>query len=155
MINGPHVGRKGHLALTLARRTEGAGGRLVAPPDSFGRCRALLQRGELCWIAFDVAGDHETTFLGKPARVRSGIARLALQTGAQVVPIFVGRSSHRLYARLDAPIDPGMFPAPDELIDHLSAVVGKEMLARPAECTQTQLLKRFGTLPRGGNGPSR
>ncbi len=134
------VGYDGHRAVSLRRLVEERGGRWIRPNGAYELCQTMLRRGELCLIPFDVPGSKETTFLGKRAWVRSGVARLAMATGAPIVPIFAGREGHRLFVRLETPIDPEDHQGLDELVDHLAQVVGGEILRRPAERERTQFL---------------
>jgi hypothetical protein len=126
-------GYEGHRAVSLRRTVEEAGGRWIRPNGAYALCEALLRRGEFLLIAFDVPGSHETTFLAKQAWVPSGFARLAMATGAPIVPIAAGREGHRLFVRLGAVIDPRDYAGVDELVDHLARVMGDEILTRPAE----------------------
>jgi len=99
------------------------GGRLVLAGGSFPVLAALLERGELCWIAFDAKGSTPTTFLGRRTRLSQGTAALALATGAAIVPAFAVRAGARRIGVLHAPIDPGRFGSVGELHGHLAAVV--------------------------------
>lgn len=128
-----YLGFGGHRALTLKRRAEEHGARWVTSPGAFATFESLLRQNEIASIPFDVSGGHETTFVGKPAWLRTGIAGLGLATGAQIVPAFAGRHRHRLYLRFAEPIDPAAFDGLDELMAHLANVVGEEILSRPGE----------------------
>ncbi|HEY8769949.1 MAG TPA: hypothetical protein VIM03_05360 [Thermoleophilaceae bacterium] len=134
------VGYDGHRAVTLRRLVEEVGGHWIRPRGAYQLCEALLRRGDLCLIPFDVPGGHETEFLNKWAWVRSGVARLSIATGAPIVPVFAGREGDRFFVRLEAPIDPEDHPGLDELVDHLARVVGSEILRRPAERERTPFL---------------
>jgi lauroyl/myristoyl acyltransferase len=141
------VGYEGHRAVGLRRSVERAGGLWIRPKSAYGLCEALLQRGELCFIPFDVPGGHATTFLNKPAWVRSGVARLSMATGAPIIPVATGREGHRLFVRLGSPIDPAQHAGLGELVDHLAQVVGAEILRRPAERERTPFLGSVWTHP--------
>jgi hypothetical protein len=141
------VGYDGHRAVTLRRLVEEVGGRWIRPNGAFELCAALLRRGDLCLIPFDVPGGHETTFLNKRAWVRSGVARLSMATGAPIIPIFTGREGNTLFVRLTAPVNPEDHPELDELVDHLAKVVGAEILRRPAERERTPFLRSVWTEP--------
>lgn len=143
-LREPCVGRAGYEWLVAKRRLEEAGGRFIVPPDAHGLCQALVERGEICSMAFDVAGRNRTTFGGKPVGVRGGLARLAMDTRAPVVPVFGGRRGHRFYSRLQEWVDPDGFDSVEDLIDQLAAVIGRDLMARPAECEHTKLIHRMG-----------
>ncbi len=142
------VGYDGHRAVSLRRLVEERGGHWIRPKGAFELCEVLLRRGEFCLIPFDVPGSKETTFLGKRAWVRTGVARLALAAGAPIVPVFAGREGHRFFVRLEAPIDPEDFSGLDELVDHLAQVVGAEILRRPEERERTPFLSSVWTAQR-------
>jgi hypothetical protein len=141
------VGYDGHRAVTLRRLIEEIGGRWIRPNGAFELCAALLRRGDLCLIPFDVPGRHETTFLNKRAWVPSGAARLSMVTGAPIIPIFTGREGHKLFVRLRTLIDPEDHSDLDELVDHLAQVIGAEILRRPAERERTPFLSSVWTEP--------
>ncbi len=128
-----YVGYGGHRALTIKRRAEKYGIRWVTTPGAFPVLADRLSQNELAAIPFDVPGDHETIFLGKRAWLRTGIAQLALATGAQIVPTFTGRNRWRTWVRYGPPIDPADFDGLDDLMEHLAELVSAEILSRPGE----------------------
>jgi lauroyl/myristoyl acyltransferase len=65
---------------------ERSGARLIGADGSYDELERLLRAGETTFIAFDLPGRHETRFLGRPAMLASGSARLASATDALVVP---------------------------------------------------------------------
>jgi hypothetical protein len=68
-------------------RLERLGCRFVpATSGSYGVLAELLRRGRGCGIAFGLPGTTPVRFMGKAARLRSGVARLAFDTGAPVCP---------------------------------------------------------------------
>ncbi|UUY05595.1 hypothetical protein LRS13_08770 [Svornostia abyssi] len=83
-----------------------SGGRVILAGDAFTQVQAALQDGGIPAIAVDVAGSTPVRFLGKDARVRSGIARLAQATGASIVPMRGAFVRGRPVVVLDAPIAP-------------------------------------------------
>jgi lauroyl/myristoyl acyltransferase len=141
------AGYDGHRAIRLRRMAEELGGRWIRPNGAYELCQALLRQGELCLFPFDVPGSTEATFLDKRAWVRSGVARLALETGAPIVPVFAGREGHRLFVRLEAPIEPEDHPDLDGLVQHLAQVVGGEILRRPDERERTPFLSSVWSEP--------
>lgn len=83
------------------------GGRIIpATGGGFEDALALLREGGKLGLAADVPGSTPVRFFDKPARVRSGIARLALATDASVVPIHGTFRRGRPVAVLGAPIAP-------------------------------------------------
>ena len=83
------------------------GGRMIpATGGGFKDALALLSDGGKLGLAADVPGSTPVRFFGKTARVRSGIARLALATGASVVPIHGAFQRGRPVAVLGTPITP-------------------------------------------------
>jgi lauroyl/myristoyl acyltransferase len=129
----PYRGYDGLRGLRLKERVEREGSTWIRPGDAHARLEELLRRGEVCVIPFDLPGTHRATFLGKTAWLRSGLVRLAEATGARLVPMFVGCEGHRLYARVEHPIDPADHEGVDDLMDLLADRFSEEILSRPAE----------------------
>lgn len=82
----PLSGHEGRWVRTQNVWIEEAGHRWVRRGDSFEVLSHLLSRGETCWIAWDVPGPTTAHLLGREIRIRSGLARLALETGAVILP---------------------------------------------------------------------
>jgi len=68
-------------------------------PIAFGRaareCIAALRRGEIVAVLGDrdyTGGRHTVEFFGRPARLPDGPAKLALTTGAPILPVFLVRT---------------------------------------------------------------
>ncbi len=80
--------------------------RAVESDRSFEVIHALLRRGETVMLAFDMPGGRETEFLGKPVMLGTGTARLAMQTGAIVVPVRSEVDGDRVAAVASEPLDP-------------------------------------------------
>ncbi len=85
----PLEGHEGRWIKTQNVWAEEAGARWVRKPGSFEVVRALLDRGELCWMNWDVPGNTPAVFLDRPVTAASGIARLALELGTPVLPALV------------------------------------------------------------------
>lgn len=105
------------------------GGRVITAGDAFAQVQTALRDGAVPAIAVDVAGSTPVRFLGKDARVRSGIARLAHATGASVVPMHGAFIHGRPVVMLDPPIAPS-----DDVEATLRAVVAAveaPLLRRP------------------------
>jgi lauroyl/myristoyl acyltransferase len=65
-----------------------------------GAIKEQLSRGKRVYIAIDVGGKRVVKFLGRPTALADGIGRLALDTGAPVVPFTLLRGSEPLSLRL-------------------------------------------------------
>ena len=115
-------GLRGRWIATQNRWIEEAGCRWVPVGGSYPVLLALLERGETCMIAVDVPGELQVELAGRPARVRTGIARLALETTSPILPIVTLRRGWRFVGMIGEPIDPTGFDDPTTLTQHLVAV---------------------------------
>jgi lauroyl/myristoyl acyltransferase len=123
------------------RWSEDLGCRWVGRGGSYEVFRALLERGEVCWMPFDVPGRVPTAMGGRRFPLATGIAHLACETGAAVVPGFVRRAGHRQVCWLEPPVDPRTFPDAAALHAHLGGVVGRVLFERPEQsASQIELL---------------
>ncbi|MFL5825712.1 MAG: hypothetical protein ACJ76V_04235 [Thermoleophilaceae bacterium] len=148
-----YEGREGLVTLVQRQTFESRGGRWVPRGGSYAVFRALLERGAVCLFHFDTPGSTETIFLGKPARVGSGLARLARETGAMIVPSISEGGCRHPRLRLHEPIDPRAFASEQELVDHLAALATGFILDRTPEAWEPndfppqifpQLAERYG-----------
>jgi lauroyl/myristoyl acyltransferase len=89
----------------LARWRKAARVNLVDSRGSFPVLKALLERGEAVLLYYDMPGRRESKFLGKPAMLADGISRLAVDTGALVVPLRMLRQGHRTRLDIAEPLD--------------------------------------------------
>jgi lauroyl/myristoyl acyltransferase len=80
--------------------------RFVRASGSYGLLRELLRRGEPVMSYFDVPGARETHFLGKPAMLADGTARLAVDADALILPLRVRRAGDTLWVDLAPALDP-------------------------------------------------
>jgi len=126
-------GLRGRWIATQNRWVEEAGCRWVPVGGSYPVLRALLERGETCLMAVDVPGELEVELAGRPARVRSGIARLALETGSPILPVVTLRRGWRFVGMIGEPIDPAGFADPATLTRHLVAVHAPVFLQEPGQ----------------------
>ena len=126
-------GLRGRWIATQNRWVEEAGCRWVAVGGSYPVLRALLERGETCLIAVDVPGELHVELAGRPARVRTGIARLALETGSPILPIVTLRRGWSFVGSIGEPIDPAGFADPATLTRHLVAVQAPVFLQEPEQ----------------------
>ncbi len=116
----------------VARWRRGCSTRLIRSDGSFPILLALLERGELVFIFFDMPGPRGTRFLGKPTMLADGTARLAMQTGALVLPLRARRVGHRVWVDAGAPLDPHDFADVNELHCALAALHESWILELPA-----------------------
>ncbi|MFN0150204.1 MAG: lysophospholipid acyltransferase family protein [bacterium] len=102
---------------------------------------AVLRRGEMLGTLMDLhtRGDAiRVPFLGRPSRVPAGPVRLALRTGAALVPMWIVRGSAGRYsAEVLDPIDLGASGSREADVERgvrrAAAVLSEIILARPAE----------------------
>lgn len=105
------------------------GGQAIEADGSFDAIRDALDDGARVGLAVDVPGSTPVRFLGKEARVRSGLVRLAQATDAVIVPLqgaFVGGLP---VAITGVPIRPG-----DDVgatLAEVTAAVEAPLLPRP------------------------
>jgi lauroyl/myristoyl acyltransferase len=134
----------------LARWRKGALGRPILARGSFPILAALLARGKLLYLFYDMPGSHETRFLGKTAMLADGTARLAAATDALVVPLRARRIASRVWLQAAAPLDPREHADAAELHRALAAHHERWILEEPAMMTDPN---GFGW--EGGAGPQR
>lgn len=126
-------GLRGRWIAAQNRWVEEAGCRWISLGGSYPVLRALLERGEACLMAVDVPGEVEVELAGRPARVRSGIARLALETGSPILPIVTLRRGWGYVGIIGELIDPAGFDDPTTLTSHLVAVQAPVFLQEPEQ----------------------
>jgi lauroyl/myristoyl acyltransferase len=114
---------------------EQAGCRWVRRGGSYEVLRALLRRGEVCWMNWDVGGHtvHPVRLLGRTIHVGGGPARLALETGACVVPAFVWREADAQVAVLFEAVDPRAVSDESELDSLVASAVEAALGPRLAQ----------------------
>jgi hypothetical protein len=106
------------------RWVEEAGCRIVPNRGSYRLFRALLNRGEACFFALDSAGRVRLELAGRAVGVQVGVASLALETSAPILPALVLREGWRQRGILFAPIDPDGFTDPAALTQRVFDVLG-------------------------------
>ena len=107
------------------------GNYLVRSSNSFAILQALLEEGEAVAIFFDSVGSRETTFLGRPTALASGTARLALATGALVLPVRARRAGAQMWVDVSSPLDPRSFTEVDRLQGAIADVHSRLILEHP------------------------
>lgn len=114
-------------------RIEKLGGRVVVRGGgSFPILRELLRRGAGVSMTLDVPGRLTVQFMNKPARLRSGIARLGLETGAAICPRYAFFDEDGIVIRHLPPLCPAKFPDPQSLLQALATSFENVLLKRPA-----------------------
>jgi hypothetical protein len=98
--------------------------RMILSTGSFPTLSALLGRGETVFLFFDMPGPRETSFLGKRALLADGTARLAMETGALVLPLRIRSHGHRARLEVAPALDPHEFAGAEEL--HLALAARHE-----------------------------
>jgi len=117
----------------LARWHKGLGkARIVPAKGAFPLVRALLERGECVVLFFDMPGHHETRFLGKPAMLADGSARLAIDSDALVLPMRLRRVGHRMGLDVGEALDPRRVGGAEELHEALAKLHERWILEFPA-----------------------
>lgn len=108
-------------------------------PALFGvRVLDVLRRGGFCFLAGDLGfpdptrRGHEFSFFGRPARFLVWPARLALASGAPLLPCFVLRDPRGAYfARIEPPLEP--VGTPEELTQRLVEIYERYVAAYPEQ----------------------
>ena len=116
----------------IARWHKGARARYVTSKGSYRTLRALLERGECVVLFFDVPGHRPTRYLGKPAMLADGIARLAFEGDALVLPTRLRRVGHRVWMDVGSPLDPREFADVEALHTELARLHEDWVLEFPA-----------------------
>jgi lauroyl/myristoyl acyltransferase len=116
----------------IARWRKGAVCRHIRSTGSFALLAALLERGKTVLVYLDMPGRRKTHFLGKPAMLADGIARLAVEADVPVLPIRARRVGHRVWVDVAAPIDPRDFEDVGELHEAVAALHESWILEFPA-----------------------
>jgi lauroyl/myristoyl acyltransferase len=105
--------------------------RVVYSPGSIPVLCALLEAREHLLIYFDMPGGRSTPFLGKPVMLATGTARLAIQTGAPIVPLRAKRVGASAWAEVGEALNPRAYNSAEELQDALAAAHGRWVLEQP------------------------
>jgi lauroyl/myristoyl acyltransferase len=87
-------------------RTASTGCTIFPAKGGLDQMRELLDAGLLVSLATDVPGNTPMDVLGRRVSCGSGAARLAIETGAPIVPVTAWRRGSLQSLRLEQPIDP-------------------------------------------------
>ena len=126
------AGFLGYKVLAFRRRTEETGTRLIPAGGTYELLRALLADGVTLMLMADLAGTVRTRMAGKVAHLRGGLARLACEADALVVPVVAPVARGGASVRVLEPVDPRMADGPQEVLDRLGAIFGQVMVDHAA-----------------------
>lgn len=121
-----------HWGRRLAVWQKRSRSRMILSTGSFPTLAALLERGDVVFIFFDMPGRAQTRFLGKPAMLADGSARLAMQTGALILPLRTRITGLRVWLDAAAALDPHDFSDTGELHRALAEQHERWILESPA-----------------------
>jgi benzoate-CoA ligase family protein len=116
----------------LARWRKGVDSRLVPADWSYPIIESLLEHGKQVFLAFDMPGPHETSYLGKRAELADGTARLAVSTDSLVLPARTRRVGHGVHVEVAAALDPRNFTSFEQLHEALAQQHERWILEDPA-----------------------
>lgn len=123
------------------RNGEEAGVRYIERPGTYSLFRALLERGEICTLMFDVEGDQETQWGGGSVSLARGPATLAFEVGVPVIPVVARREGWRFVCRALEPLEPADFADAVDLHDYLAYVLSRELLPHLPQTFPTRRLR--------------
>ena len=122
----------GRKALAFRRRVEGLGIRLIPAGGTYPLLRTLLEDGVTLMLMADLAGTNPTRMAGKVAYLRGGLARLACETDALVVPVVAPVERSGASVVILEPVDPRSTGGPQDVLDRLAGIFGDVMVAHAA-----------------------
>jgi lauroyl/myristoyl acyltransferase len=125
-------GYAGYKALAIRRRADSANTRLIAAGGTYPLLRSLLEDRVTVLLMVDLPGTMRTRMAGKTAYLRSGLVRLAHETGALVVPLVPLLERAGPSVRVLEPLDARETDGPQELLDRLADVFGEMIVDHPA-----------------------
>ncbi|MDT0202565.1 hypothetical protein [Nocardioides sp. AE5] len=120
------------------------GGPLVSTAGGSQAVIDAMAPGVVMAMASDVPGQTEVEFLGQRVRGSFGAARIAALTDSQVVVATAERGGDAPYVQLHAPLEPGDFADPKDLLDAMLRLHEPAILAWPEALEDPG--SRFGKL---------
>lgn len=146
MLLGPQAAtRRGLLrSQLLATFATGPNVSVLPAADSYPELASLLRAGGTVALGCDVKGSTPVRFLGRTVYVASGTARLAMETGAPIVPVSVLPHGRLERLELQEPLDPARYNSYQELLQalfarHEAAVLSwPQAMERPLQHLQEQ-----------------
>ena len=123
---------------------DAAGVPMIVATGCFPAVLERLRSGAVVVMAFDWPGSTETMFLGRPAMLVSGTARLAVEADALVVPVARSFRGLRLRTVAGPPLDPRRHSGWRDLHAALAARHGRWILERPGALEDPAPARRVG-----------
>jgi lauroyl/myristoyl acyltransferase len=124
-------GYDGYRNEQVRRLLTRAGFRMIRAAGSRATFDAVLRQGGRVLVHFDVPGSVPVEFLGKTVDLKSGTARLAVDTDAVVVPVAMLPEGRGWRIHVDEPLDPRRYPDWQGLLQAVAAVHESLILAAP------------------------
>jgi lauroyl/myristoyl acyltransferase len=144
------TGYAGMVKAIRKRNGQEAGARYLSRGRTYPVFRALLRRGEICVLAFDVRGGRETQFGGARVRLARGSADLAFETGALVVPVVGLRRGTGLACSARQPPDPGRYDDAEQLHQEIASILAQTLRPHLAQTFPRGVLRIAGAVPLDG-----
>jgi lauroyl/myristoyl acyltransferase len=104
---------------------------VIPPRGSFQILARALEHRETVLLYYDMPGRRETNFLGKPVMLVDGTARLAVETGALVVPVRSRRTGPHIRLEAGVPLDPHHHGGVEGLHEELARIHERWILEEP------------------------
>lgn len=124
-------GYNGHQIEQVRRLMVQAGYRGVRAVSAARTFAATLREGGRVLLNFDVPGTAPVQFLGKTVELKNGVARLAQQTDAVIVPTLPLPRGRGWYVHVDEPIDPRTHASWQDLLQAVADVQTRLVLRAP------------------------
>lgn len=136
--------REAGVALAQHLRVASRGGEFVFSESGTKALAQQLRPGAVLSIAPDFPGRTPVTFLGRRVLAPMGTPRLAQLTNSPIVLVTHRRDGEGPYLQLEAPLEPGDFDDPVELLEEILRRHAEPILAWP-EAVEAPTA-RFGSL---------
>jgi hypothetical protein len=126
-------GYLGYVAHAIRERIRDDDTIVIPIGGAYPVLRDMLERRIKCLLMVDLAGDVPSRMAGKNAYLRTGLVRLAKETGALIVPMvsLFERSGAR--ARVLEPLDAATDVSERELLDRLASMYGDVIAEHPEQ----------------------
>jgi lauroyl/myristoyl acyltransferase len=122
VVHPPRPGYNGYQLEQRRKLYRDAGIELIYATGSALALYKALSRGGAALLTMDAPGGRRTQFLGKPVDMDDGTARIAMKTGAVILPAALMPVGRRWEIQIGEELDPREFSSPDELHLTLAAV---------------------------------
>ena len=137
LLNNPTPAQR-QLARVVSRYAE----TFPAARGSYRHMVNLMHRGEVVSLSTDLPGSCPMTILGRRVQAASGAARLALETGAALVPVTTHQAGLLQTLRVHEPLDPADYTSVADLQQAIADHHEPALLAWPEAVEQP--LRRWG-----------